>query len=287
MRKKFNIGILGRGFVGSAVEKGFASSNNFKSEIRVFDINPKKSLNTLEDTINNSDYTFVSVPTPARNDGSIDLSFLDHALKSISDVYDKEDNIILIRSTVIPGTTEHFEEKYKKLRLVFNPEFLTERNAENDFLHQDRIILGGAVNNVERVEYLYLSRFGNKPIIKTNFSTAELIKYMNNCFLATKVSFMNEMRMLADQSNVDWEKAVEGFSLDSRVGSSHLQVPGIDGKLGFGGSCFPKDLQALISYGKSKNLDLNVLLGAWKTNLKVRPERDWEELKGRAVASES
>lgn len=286
MSDKFNIGILGRGFVGSAVENGFTSTDTFKSEIRVFDINPEKSLNTLEDTINHSDYTFVSVPTPAKQDGSIDLSILDLALKSISDVYDNEDNIILIRSTVTPGTTEYFEGKYKKLRLVFNPEFLTERNAKNDFLNQDRIILGGANNNVERVEHLYLSRFGKKPIIKTNFATAELIKYMNNCFLATKVSFMNEMKMVADKSNVDWNKAVEGFALDSRVGQSHLQVPGIDGKLGFGGSCFPKDIQALISYGKSKNLDLNVLLGAWETNLKVRSERDWEELKGRAVNSE-
>ena len=121
------------------------------------------------------------------------------------------------------------------------------------------------------------------PIIKTNTQTAELIKYMNNCFLATKVSFMNEMRLVADKCNVDWEMAIEGFIRDQRIGQSHLDVPGHDGKMGFGGSCFPKDIQAMISFGKTLNLDLSTLEGAWKTNLKVRPEKDWEKLEGRAV----
>ena len=124
-------------------------------------------------------------------------------------------------------------------------------------------------------------------MIETNTATAELIKYMNNCFFATKVSFMNEMKMLADKSNVDWKVAVNGFALDKRVGSSHLDVPGHDGKLGFGGSCFPKDIQALIHYAKSLDINVDTLIGAWKTNLKVRPEKDWEELKGRAILDET
>jgi UDPglucose 6-dehydrogenase len=110
-----------------------------------------------------------------------------------------------------------------------------------------------------------------------------MIKYMNNCFLATKVSFMNEMKLLANESNVDWNIAVDGFALDPRVGSSHLSVPGPDGKLGFGGSCFPKDLQALIFYAKSLGLDMHTLSSVWNTNIQVRPEKDWEKLKGRAV----
>ena len=106
---------------------------------------------------------------------------------------------------------------------------------------------------------------------------------MNNCFLATKVSFMNEMKLLADISGVNWDAAVNGFSLDERVGNSHMNVPGFDGKLGFGGSCFPKDVQALINYAKINNIDLNTLSGAWKTNLKLRPDKDWEVLVGRSV----
>jgi len=109
---------------------------------------------------------------------------------------------------------------------------------------------------------------------------------MCNTFFATKVSFMNEMYQLSTKLNLDWDKAMQGFLSDGRVGNSHVNVPGHDGKLGFGGSCFPKDVQALIHYADSKNINLNVLKGAWQTNLNVRPERDWEELKGRAIVND-
>ena len=111
-----------------------------------------------------------------------------------------------------------------------------------------------------------------------------MIKYMSNCFFATKISFMNEMYQIAEKSDVDWEQAISGFVTDGRIGHSHLNVPGPDGKLGFGGVCFPKDIQAMIHYAESVCVDPNVLKGAWKTNLKVRPEKDWEKLKGRAVS---
>ena len=106
---------------------------------------------------------------------------------------------------------------------------------------------------------------------------------MNNTFFATKVSFMNEFKRLADKMEVDWDTAVWGFSADSRLGDSHLDVPGPDGKLGFGGTCFPKDINAIIDVANKEGVDMNVLKAAWKTNLEVRPEKDWEELKGRAV----
>ena len=189
---------------------------------------------------------------------------------------------------MVPGSTQYFSEKFPKLNFVFNPEFLTEKNANYDFVNQSRIILGGKKELTSKVAQLYNLRFDNSiPIIETNFETAEMIKYMNNCFLATKVSFMNEMKMLADKSNVDWKVAVNGFALDKRVGSSHLDVPGHDGKLGFGGSCFPKDIQALIHYAKSLDVNVDTLIGVWKTNLKVRPEKDWEKLKGRAILDET
>ncbi len=109
---------------------------------------------------------------------------------------------------------------------------------------------------------------------------------MNNCFFATKVSFMNEMRIIADKCGADWDKAVDGFIRDGRIGHSHLNVPGHDGKFGFGGSCFPKDIQALIDFGKTYGINLNTLSGAWQTNLEVRPEKDWEKLLGRAVVED-
>ena len=138
-----------------------------------------------------------------------------------------------------------------------------------------------------KVESLYRTRFGEYiPILKTNYQTAELIKYMNNCFFATKVSFLNEMKIIADSIDANWDESIEGFILDGRIGHSHLQVPGPDGNFGFGGSCFPKDMRALIAFAKENNIPLNTIEGAWKTNLKVRPQKDWESLKGRAVVDD-
>ena len=287
--KKINrrIGIIGKGFVGTAVAHGFSHQTGYGADIKIYDIDPIRSQNTLEDTVNNSDFLFLSVPTPSNKSGTMDLSIVRNALQSMNEVNNNKKNIVLLRSTVVPGTTKQLQEEFPKLRFVFNPEFLTERSAIFDFINQSRVILGGEKKYTKRVKELYRDRFGEYlPVIETTFQTAELIKYMNNCFLATKVSFMNEMKMIASKTNVDWDKAVEGFIGDPRVGISHVSVPGSDGKLGFAGSCFPKDLQAIIHFAQSLNVDMNVLNGAWKTNLKVRPEKDWERLKGRAVIEE-
>lgn len=279
----YKIGVIGNGFVGNAVAKGFSQQFNYNAQIKIYDINPKKSVNNLEDTVNDSDFIFLSVPTPVNALGEIDLSIVNKALEDISMVSTKE-NIILLRSTVVPGTSENFQKKYANLNIVFNPEFLTERNAIKDFVNQDRIILGGKNRHVSEVEKLYKDRFGTDlPFIKTDFKTAEFIKYINNTFLATKVSFMNEMKIFADKLNIDWKVAVDGFKLDSRVGNSHNDVPGHDGKLGFGGSCLPKDIQALISFAEINDIDMNILKAVWKVNLQVRSEKDWEQLKGRAI----
>ena len=277
------IGIIGRGFVGSAVEFGFSAQTGCNAVVKIFDKNPKLSLHTLNETINDSEFVFVSVPTPSNVNGSINLDILESVLSDIDKVNDTQ-NIILIRSTIIPGTTRIFQDKFPKLNLVFNPEFLTERSAKYDFINQSRFILGGDKSNTDEVASLFRWRFGDSiPVIKTSFETAELIKYMNNCFFATKVSFLNEMKLLSDKIGSDWDTAIEGFVRDGRIGHSHLSVPGPDGRLGFGGSCFPKDIQAIIDFAETMEIDLNTLRGAWKTNLLVRPEKDWEQLKGRSV----
>ncbi len=286
-KKDIRIGVIGKGFVGTAVAHGFSHQTSYGANIKIYDINPAKSQNTLEDTVNNSDFLFLSVPTPSSKDGTMDLSVVKNALKSMNDINENKDNIVLLRSTVVPGTTKMLQEKFSNLRFVFNPEFLTERSAIFDFINQSRVILGGEKKYTKRVKELYRDRFGEYlPVIETTFQTAELIKYMNNLFFATKVSFLNEMKLLADKIDVNWDEAVEGFILDGRIGHSHLSVPGPDGKFGFGGSCFPKDIQALINFGEKNDLEMNVLKGAWATNLKVRPEKDWEQLKGRAVSNE-
>jgi len=281
-----NIGIIGKGFVGSAVATGFSAATGAEFNVLVYDNNPDKSLNSLEEVLTKSEFIFISVPTPSNKDGSISLDILNSCLSEINSKLSSLDNepIILIRSTIVPGTTSNFQNQFPELRLVFNPEFLTERSAAFDFISQTRYVLGGEPELTNKVASLYKARFGEHiTIIETDFETAELIKYMCNTFFATKVSFMNEMYQLSTKLNLDWDKAMQGFLSDGRVGNSHVNVPGHDGKLGFGGSCFPKDIQALIHYADSENINLNVLKGAWQTNLEVRPERDWEKLKGRSI----
>ena len=278
------IGIIGRGFVGSAVEFGFSAQTGCDAELKVYDKDPAKSLHTLEDTVNGSDFIFLSVPTPSNPNGSMNIDILHSALSDIQRVNKRKGNIVLIRSTIIPGTTTKLAKQFTKLNIVFNPEFLTERSAKYDFINQSRFIIGGRKRHTSRVAELFKWRFGNSiPCIETNFETAEMVKYMNNCFFATKISFMNEMKMVADKCSVEWETAVDGFVRDGRIGHTHLNIPGPDGKLGFGGSCFPKDVQAMITFGEDLGMDLNTLQGAWETNCEVRPERDWEQLEGRAV----
>ena len=218
------IGIIGRGFVGSAVEFGFSAQTGCDAIVKVFDKDPKISLHSLSETINESDFIFVSVPTPSNSDGSINIDILHSVLSDINQI-NNSDNIILIRSTITPGTTRKFEKEFPKLKFVFNPEFLTERSAKYDFINQSRFILGGDKVYTSKVASLFRWRFGHStPVIETNFETAELIKYMNNCFFATKVSFLNEMKLISDQIGSDWDVAVEGFQRDGRIGHSHLSV---------------------------------------------------------------
>ena len=286
----YNLGIVGRGFVGSAVEFGFSPQTGCDvDDLYIYDKDKLRSLHSLEDVVLYSDFIFLSVPTPSNEDGSINLSYVEDALQRISEItaeIEQEispvptdlDNIVLIRSTVTPGTTKKLQEKYQNLRLVFNPEFLTERSANFDFINQTRYILGGDKQNTNKVADLYRWRFGDTiPVIETNYQTAELIKYMNNCFFATKVSFLNEMKQVSDRCEADWDMAVEGFIRDGRIGHSHMSVPGPDGKFGFGGKCFPKDVSAMISFGNKLGLNMHTLNGVWNTNCEVRPEKDWED----------
>tara|TARA_R100001369_G_scaffold17444_1_gene32786 strand:+ start:2371 stop:3213 length:843 start_codon:yes stop_codon:yes gene_type:complete len=273
------IGIIGNGFVGNSVAFGFSPTH----EVKIHDKDPKKNLNTLKEVLE-CDYVFVCVPTPMNPDGSINLDIVHKALQEI-EFYIKwnKDNILILKSTMIPGTVEALQYKYPTLNIVFNPEFLTERTAKLDFLTQARIILGGDKRHTTKVKQLFEERFMHSYVIETDTTTAEMVKYMNNVFFASKVSIMNEFKQVCDSVGADWGVALKGFTADGRIGDSHLNVPGPDGKMGFGGSCFPKDINAFISLAESYDVDVHTIKGAWATNLEVRPEKDWEELKGRAV----
>jgi UDPglucose 6-dehydrogenase len=285
----YKIGIVGNGFVGSSVAHGFSAQTGCDvDDIKIYDKDESKSTHTMSEVVNNSDFVFISVPTPSNSDGSINLDIVYSVFEDIEEWReDGSEPILLLRSTVVPGTTRKIQEKFDELRIVFNPEFLTERSAKLDFINQSRFVLGGGVIDTELTAKLYRWRFGNYiPVIKTDYETAEMIKYMCNCFFATKVSYMNEMKKLSDKIGTNWEDCIEGFALDGRVGHTHLAVPGPDGKFGFGGSCFPKDIQAMIHFMGELGVPANTVRGVWKTNLEVRPEEDWKELKGRAIVDD-
>jgi UDPglucose 6-dehydrogenase len=272
--KKFKLGVIGNGFVGEAISFAFSSV----AEMYVYDTDSSRCLNDIE-SVHNCDFVFVCVPTPMFEDGSQDLSYVESSFEKATD-----GPIYILKSTVLPGTTNILSKRYPNFKITFSPEFLTERTAKLDMLTQSRIIIGGESKLTEKVKTLFDQRFKNKNIIQTDSKTAELIKYMNNTFFATKVSIMNEFKLLCDKIGANWDDALRGFVSDSRIADSHLNVPGHDGKFGYGGTCFPKDVSALLSYSKKHEIELNSIAGGWITNLKVRPEKDWEKKEGRSVS---
>lgn len=270
---KFKVGIVGNGFVGEAIAFAFSTS----TEIRIYDKIKEKSTHSIN-KIYECDFVFVCVPTPMYENGEQDLTYIEDVFNNA-----QKGPIYIIKSTVIPGTTKKMLSQYD-LDIIFSPEFLTERTAKLDVMTQSRIIFGGDKELTKKVRKLFDIRFMNKHFIETDSTTAELVKYMNNSFLATKISIMNEFKLLCDKINGNWQDALNGFASDGRIGDSHLHVPGHDGKLGYGGTCFPKDVNSLLFFAKSLNIELNSIEGGWKTNLSVRPEKDWEKKLGRSVS---
>lgn len=280
MSMKRNIGIIGQGFVGNAIYQKF--KNYFK--VSTYDLDKtKRNTDTLESVVESSDVVFVCVPTPMRRvDGSCDITIVDSVLKQIDDV--GKNVIVVIKSTIPPTTTEMFNEKFSNLTVVFNPEFLTEANAVNDFENQSKIILGGPKKGTTLLKQIYRLVFPTTPIIKTGSTHAEMVKYLTNSFLATKVSFANEIYQICDKLGLDYDKVVEYSIYDDRLGKSHWAVPGPDGDFGYGGHCFPKDVKALIQVAELMELEPTILIAADRKNNMVRNNRDWEKMEGRAVS---
>lgn len=297
-----SIAVIGQGFVGGSLTTVF-SERNFN--VLVYDKAGKsapgsneykaESLESLVDFCERIDgfsgVYFVCLPTPMFEDGSADLSIVESALEELSEI--PGERIAVVKSTVPPGSTERWNEKFrsKGLHVIFNPEFLTEANALDDMRNQNRVILGGPRPWINKVKQIFQTAFPSIPVIKTSSTTAEMVKYLTNNFLTVKVAFANEMAQICealDQSgmSVDYDKVVEYAKYDKRLGESHWSVPGPDGSRGYGGHCFPKDVNAMIDVAKKNGVDPKVLTAAWEKNLEVRkPEhRDWEKMAGRAVS---
>ena len=278
-KMKTKIGVIGQGFVGTAIREGLGHIFN----IQTYDKFKKESstCKTLEELSKKVEILFVCLPTPMNPDGSCNLSIIESVIEQLDEY--NNNNIAVIKSKIPPGTTERMNSQCQNLKVVFSPEFLTEANFIEDFKNQNRVIIGGPRPASTKVKNLFTKAFPGITIVKTGSNTAESVKYFTNCFLAVKVGFANEFKQVCDKINVDFDKVVEYGLYDKRIGPTHFSVPGPDEKPGFGGSCFPKDLNAFISIATEKGISPMILSATWQKNLEVRPERDWEALKGRAV----
>jgi len=281
------IGVIGQGFVGSAVREGM--KNYFTVITYDKDPNKQSTAKSISDVVSQVDETFLCVPTPMRKDGSCDLSIVKAALEEIASAVVKQQKkgfIVVIKSTIPPGTTEALAKGYPEFSLIFNPEFLTEANAVEDYKNQNRIILGGDRYGTTKMKQIFAKAFPEVPIIKTSATIAETIKYVTNTFLAMKVSYANEIYALCQKLDIDYDKVVEYARYDNRIGNSHWAVPGPDGDLGYGGHCFPKDIAALKHLAESLGVDTTMLTATIEKNNSVRTDLDWTKQVGRAVSAE-
>jgi UDP-glucose 6-dehydrogenase len=226
------LGIIGIGFVGNSVYHTF--SPYFK--MRLYD-KFKPGFEDLKTVVNSTKYLFVCVPTPVDNNGKQDLSTIKTAIKEIDEVAEQS-KIIILRSTILPGTTRCLSEKFTNHKFLFCPEFLTERTAIYDAINAYRIILGGYSDVAEEVKNgIFRKRYPHTPIFITNYESAELVKYVGNCYFSIKIAYMNEIYEICKKLNLDYQEVRKLFLADQRVANSHTEVPGPDGYKGFGGKC--------------------------------------------------
>jgi len=244
--KDLKIGIVGVGMVGGALKKYFEKKNR-----KLFLYDKYKNIGSF-DEVNQADVVFICVPTPFDKEKGFDLSYVEEACDSI-----KGEKIVVIKSTVVPGTTEKLQKKYPQHRFLFNPEFLTELTAEQDMNYPDRQIIGytqksyGIAGDILQILPL-------APYQKIMPATeAELVKYFGNTWFSIKVVFANQMYDLCQKLGVDYDRVKEAAAADKRIGSSHLEVLH-KGYRGYGGKCLPKDIRALIQFADKMGVDLKL-----------------------------
>lgn len=273
---KQQLGIIGYGIVGNALAYGF-SQPEIKDDYEIRFYDKFKETESLESVVGSSEFIFICLPTPMKDDESgIDLSIIEEMVAEITKLTDGTDKIIIIKSTVAPGTTASLEKKYPESLFAMNPEFLTEANYLEDFIAADRNVVG-ANNDLtsRRIVALYKQRFPQTKVFQTDTTTAEMVKYMANAYLSTKVIFANEIYEICQALGIKYEEVKSIVVGDHRIFDSHLEVTT---SRGFGGKCFPKDIIALIGRAKELNIDPKLLETVWDINKKIRKVRDWEEI---------
>ncbi len=287
-----NLGFIGYGRVGEATANIFARNQN------IFWYDKYRSGGkSLTDVVSGSDILFVGLPTPADFNGlCIDLTIMDENMEHIAESAKKKDSKlgVVIKSTVVPGTTRDYQEQYPHLKMAMSPEFLTDDNYIDDALNPDRVVFGSDDKEfLKELMYLYRNRFPEVPIFRMNPTEAEFVKYAANISLAMNITMGNLFHDVAGAVSeqgqvVNWnENVMPAVVADARVGK-HMKV---SSDRGFGGKCFPKDLLAfigLINRYNDGSLDYaeNLFKSMWDYNLSVRKVHDWEEIPG-AVAGKA
>jgi len=261
----YTLGIIGTGMVGGALKRYFEGQGR-----KVFVYDKGKNEGSIEE-VNRADMIFVCVPTPYDKDANgFDLSYVKDALNAI-----QGEKIAVIKSTVVPGTTETLQKDYPNLKLMYNPEFLTEVTADQDTTYPDRQLVGvteksyGVAGDVMAV--LPLAPF--ERIIPVTI--AEMVKYFGNSWFSTKVVFANQMYDLCKKMAIDYDTVRECVSADKRIGRTHLEIFH-KGYRGYGGKCLPKDTRSLIQLGDKLGVDLELLKAVEEINNRLVAQSNLE-----------
>lgn len=267
--EKIKLAIVGHGFVGKAVDYGF-SHPNVQKQI----IDPIYG-NSVKDIDPNTDVIFVCVNTPMSTDGTINTTILDSVMDVIKPKPSKisnNHNLIVIKSTITPDVIKKYEDTF----VIYNPEFLTEKSANEQFINPQFHILGGYEVAVNEMQYLYenFSLCNACPVYKMTVEEASFVKYTINSFLAMKVTFFNQLYDVVTKTESNFSNIIKAVGNDTRIGHSHTKVPGFDGKKGYGGACFPKDTSAFVKYS---NNTLTVLEECIKVNNQYRLQYELDD----------
>ena len=284
------IGVIGRGFVGGSMEKFLIEHSHH--DVEAFDARDGDITEGYNRIVAHSEIIYVAVPTPMDKNGKCHTGILEQSLGLINylSMQKKDSPIVLIKSTMSPGTSERLKKEFSNIIIVTNPEFLTERNAYEDLCNAKCHVLGLPEGDSESLRGIF-QRYheslwvGCECIFVSN-TEAELIKYTINSYLSVRVTFANHMYQLSESLGIDYNKFIKAANqTDSRLGGSHWNVPGPDGQLGFGGKCFPKDLNGMITLFAEQGVDCPLLEAAWNYNLSVREDQDWKRIYGAQVDS--
>lgn len=265
------ISVIGCGFVGGTVAN-YLEENN----IEVVRVDPKYYDTTLYQGVSSTDGSIVCLPTPQAEDGSCDASLVHSVIEQIVDL--DSEHPILLKSTIAPHLMHQIDDN-----VVYNPEFLREAHAMEDFKNQDVCILGSHENCVPEIEQFWFDLFDgllSTNMWRTDRSTASMVKYVHNTWLATKVAFFHDLYRLNDYNKgtidyYNYDDLIQILSNFDNVGPSHMQAPNSEGGLGYGGSCFPKDTKALINYFRQNDQKFNILetVDQVNTNLKKKDNK--------------